>query len=307
MSCEGAGGAVLLPEEIEGLPVLEIGAYAFSSPKAEEHLPKGTVLYKTECKECARPGGGEVFLGGESLNEIRLPRGLRSVGEYAFYNCTALTGILLYGGGMRVGNGALMNCRSLKTVTVRAVLSEKTCLPDLLAEIQREVRVVFETDEGRSVWIFPEYYEESVENGPARIFEHFIHGAGYRYRQCFRNDRLDAEAYDAQFPIARNETGPETLLCIALGRLRRPARLSESAAQRYRQYLQEHAADAAKLLVRQDSPEGLAFLAEHGIFTRESLEFAAEEASRLERAECLSVLLHERHSRFDSKEKTFEL
>ncbi len=307
-SCSGSGASVRVPDEIGGLPVREIGAYAFSSPEtAGAQLPPGAEIREALTDEAEAPGGGERFLGGASLREIRLPSGLRSIGAYAFYNCTGLSLLSLGEGPAQVGNGAFMNCAALGRIAVVAPAGAKTCLRGILAELQREVRVVFRSEKEESVWIFPEYYEESVENCPARIFEHFIHGAGFRYRQCFRGDGLDAEGYDAQFPLARSETAPETLLRIALERLRRPVHLTEAAAERYRSCLKNNAAAAACLLVREDDPDGLLFLSANGVFTPESLAAAAEEASRLERAECLCVLLDERHRRFAPKKKTYDL
>ena len=90
-------------------------------------------------------------------------------------------------------------------------------------------------------------------------------------------------------------------------RLRRPSRLSEEAGKRYLAFLKENAAAAAELLIREDDPEGLSFLASRGAFTPAEFGSAAEQASRLERARGLGVLLHERQSRFPKKNKTFDL
>lgn len=307
LSCTGSGSALRLPEEIGGLPVREICAYAFSSPEAAEHLPAGTEIRTAETGVAAAPGSEEKFLGGSALREIILPRGIRSIGEYAFYNCTSLSRIRLSEGNARVGNGAFMNCGSLGRIHFDAPPDAETCLPGLLTEIQREVRVTFRFGGETAAWIFPEYYEESVENTPARIFEHFIHGAGYRYRQCFQGGLLQAEDYDAQFSKALSEAEPETVLRIALVRLRRPYRLLETAENRYLSHLKENAAAVAELLIADDDPEGLAFLAARGVLTRESIGSAVETAAHKGRAECLSVLLNEQHSRFAPKEKTFDL
>lgn len=308
VSCRGAGSAVRLPESAGGLPLLEICAYAFSSPQAAAaRLPAGAAVRTVSTGGSTAPGGAERFLGGPFLREIALPDGVRSIGEYAFYNCTALARAVLGSGAARIGNGAFMNCASLGEIAVSASPDTPTCLPGVLADLQREVRVLFRTAVGTSVWIFPEYYDESVENTPARIFEHFIHGAGFRYRQCFEGDRLDAEAYDEQFPQARVEAGAETALRIALARLRTPFRLLQGARGRYLCHLKENADEAAALLIRDDDPRGLSFLAENGVFTRKSIEAAVEAAAQAGRAECLGVLLNERHRRFAPKEKTFDL
>lgn len=306
LCCTGTGSAVRLPETVGGLPVREVCPYAFSDPEAAaEHLPAGAEPRSAE--EGPAMFGGENFLGGPSLREVLLPAGIRSIGEYAFYNCTGLKRIRLSAGPARIGNGAFMNCGALSELAFDSSLEARTCLPGLLAEVPQEVRVLFGSGDGGTSWMFPEYYEESVENAPARIFERFIHGAGYRYRQCFREDVLDIEAYDGQFPKAKNEAGQETLLKIALERLRRPFRLFPDAAERYLAYLKENAAAAANLLVREDDPDGLSFLAANGVFTRESIGATVEAASRLERAQCLAVLLRERHGRSAPEKKNFDL
>ena len=305
-SCRGLGSAVRLPEAADGLPVREICPYAFSDPEgAAAHLPAGAEPRSAE--DGPAMFDGENFLGGPSLRELLLPAGIRSIGEYAFYNCTGLKRVRLSAGPVQIGNGAFMNCGALSEIVFDASPEARTCLPGLLAEVPREVRVLFSSGDGETAWVFPDYYEESVENAPARIFEHFIRGAGYRYRQCFREDRLDTEAYDAQFSKARAEAKPETLLRIALQRLRRPLRLSPEAAERYLAHLKENAAAAAGLLVREDDPDGLSFLAANGVLTRESIGAAAEGAACLGRAQCLAVLLRERHGRFAPEKKTFEL
>lgn len=308
LSCEGFGSIVRLPERMDGLPVREICAYAFSAPgAAAAHLPAGAEIRSAAVGNPAAPGREETFLGGVSLREVALPQGVQAIGEYAFYNCTSLTRIRLCAGAARIGNGAFMNCGALREITFSASPDEPTCLPGLLTEIQQEVRVVFRSENETAVWIFPEYFEESVENAPAHIFEHFIHGAGYRYRQCFQGYRLDAVNYDQQFPMAKVEAEPKTALRIALERLRHPFDLSDTAEKQYLTHLKENAAAAASLLIEADDPEGLVFLAAHGVLTRESIGAAVEEAVRRGRAECLSVLLNEQHVRFAPKEKTFEL
>ena len=305
VSCRGSGSAVRLPGSAGGLALREIRPYAFSSPQAAaDHLPAGA---EVRCAPAGAPGGARDFLGGPALREIALPDGLRSVGEYAFYNCTSLARVVLGAGAARIGNGAFMNCVSLGEIVVEASADEATCLPGLLADFPREVRVLFRSKTGISEWIFPEYYDESVEKCTARIFEHFIRGAGFRYRQCFAGDRLDAAAYDEQFPMARVEAGPRAALRIALARLRTPFRLSRAARGRYLDHLRENADAAAEFLIRNDDPAGLSLLAKSGVFTRESFGTALEAASRAGRAECLGVLLNERRGRPAANEKKFEL
>lgn len=74
--------------------------------------------------------------------------------------------------------------------------------------------------------LFPEHYEEAVENTPARILETRHHGAGGYYRQCFYNRELDYKKYDEMFYHTVAEDTEETAVELALDRLRFPEELS---------------------------------------------------------------------------------
>lgn len=308
VSCFGPAPELRLPARLNGRPLREICPYAFSAQKAaREHLPEGVLPVAARTEGGSSFADGSKFLGGDFLRKAELPEGLRSIGEYAFYNCGNLSRLGLYGGDVQVGNGALMNCCALNRLDFFTSPADITCLFDLLAEISGEIRVSFCGAGDFSVFLFPEFYEESVENGPARIFEHRILGAGYRYRQCFEGNVLKIEEYDAQFPVCVSQMEQETALGIALNRLRHPTGLRESAHAEYLAYLSENARAAAVRMVRGDNPEGIAFLAELGVLSRESIAAAVAEASKAGQAECLGVLLNERHRLFPSGGKTFEL
>ncbi len=303
--CFGPAPGVHLPDAVDGSPLRGIGPYAFSSEDPAAKLPADGEIRTAVTEGTAAPGDRFRLLGGAYLRTADLPAGIRSIGEYAFYNCTQLTRIRLHGGGVRVGNGAFMNCGALTDIVFSASSADRTCLPGLLAELPGEIRVSF--DDGPSVFLFPEYYEESVENGPAHLFERRIVGVGYRYRQCFSGDRLKTAEYDGQFPICLAQMDPQTALRIALNRLKYPFGIREAARARYLAYLAEHAAAAAVLTVRRDDPDGLLFLAGLGVLSRDAIDAAVEAAAGGGRAECLGVLLNEKHRRFPEKAKTFDL
>ena len=85
--------------------------------------------------------------------------------------------------------------------------------------------------------LFPEHYEEAVENTPARILETHHHGAGGYYRQCFYDRELDYRKYDEMFYHTVAEDTEETAVELALNRLRFPAELSDKNRQGYEEYL----------------------------------------------------------------------
>lgn len=82
----GRGGAVCVPETLDGLQVRHIDAEAF--------------------RDC------------EALTELTLPGSVRSIGDQAFVNCTGLQRVSLPGGLRSIGQGAFMNCTSLLEVTL---------------------------------------------------------------------------------------------------------------------------------------------------------------------------------------------
>jgi uncharacterized protein YkwD len=57
------------------------------------------------------------------VNEITLPQGLESIGEYAFYNCENLTSVVIPDGVTSVGNAAFQGCTNLKTAEIPGSVS----------------------------------------------------------------------------------------------------------------------------------------------------------------------------------------
>ncbi len=63
-------------------------------------------------------GAGAGAWDNQSLEELQLPPGLRRVGDYALYNCRALSCLRLWDSATRWGSGVLVNCRSLECVEI---------------------------------------------------------------------------------------------------------------------------------------------------------------------------------------------
>ena len=82
----GSGGAVTIPDTINGLPVTSIGDNAF--------------YYCT------------------SLTSVTIPTSVTSIGDYAFYRCTSLTSVTIANSVTSIGNQAFADCTSLTAITV---------------------------------------------------------------------------------------------------------------------------------------------------------------------------------------------
>ena len=63
----------------------------------------------------------------------------------------------------------------------------QSCVKEILGELWQRIDVTFcyEQEGRKAVLVFPEHYEEAVENTPARILFTQHHGSGNNYRQCF--------------------------------------------------------------------------------------------------------------------------
>ncbi len=62
----------------------------------------------------------------------------------------------------------------------------KSCLREVLVDLNQTVTVEWLGKDGFQV-LYPAFFEEAVENTPARIIETHTHGVGIQYRNAFRN------------------------------------------------------------------------------------------------------------------------
>lgn len=308
LSCKGYGTAVVLPDFINGYPVRKIGAYAFSDPeKGLALLPEGTEVFTGEISGIRVPGGRKESIYGKRLQEITLPGNLEIIDEYAFYNCRNLNAAGLFSGRLRIENGAFMNCEKLKNIFVNGSPEKAPGVRGVLMELSSELCITFSDGSEKGIFLFPEYYEDSEENTPARVFQYLLYGAGYRYRQCFKEGILEIHAYDEVFQSAEIQTIYETALRIAFFRLRYPYRLHKNMKQQYLDYVTLYLEEAVKLVLSQDNIEEMVFLAGLGIMTEKNFTVAQEEAVRLGRKECAGILLEERLRYYPPAEKEYEL
>ena len=86
--------------------------------------------------------------------------------------------------------------------------------------------------------VFPEHYEEAVENTPARILFTQHHGSGNNYRQCFYNKEADFRKYDSLFYSARAQDKTDVITDLVFSRLMYPAGLTEEARKSIRKLYQ---------------------------------------------------------------------
>lgn len=265
-----------VPETIEGYPVTALGDYAFSEGRQEE---------------------------------IWLPRPLRRIGRYAFYNCFLLRRLDFHTSIADVGAGAFTGCHGMRRLDVTEVPGSRSCFRDILSEFSEELEV-FWHGEGEARLMFPEYYEEGVENTPARILVTQVHGSGLYYRNCFVHGKLDFSEYDSRFVMACAQEPELLLVRLAMGRLFWPYRLEDHARDAYAGYLRAHSGAAGGWLIRQKDPAGMRKLAEFCFrdpAERDVLESLIGQAQTERCGEIVSYLMELRRRRYPSGHRILEL
>lgn len=274
----GNGSVASVPKEAKGCQVTSVGAYAFSK-------------------------------AGRNLTEVHLPETVKRIGRYAFYGCAKLEKLVLTDTLTDIAGGVFTGCR-LRELEIDLYRGTKCCLRDIIAENRLCLLVTLHYHSGEHVetakLIFPEHYEEAVENTPARIVMTEYHGSGGNYRQCVYNKEVDYKRYDEMFAYAEAREDEETVLSLVFARLLYPYRLSVEARERYEQYVKMHLQEAAQFLISRESEKGISYLSERKLWTEEGIDAALDFAAKKGKTEFVSILMEEKHRNYRPKPKVFE-
>lgn len=210
---------VLIPEMMEGFPVTELGAY---------------------------------ILAGTDVEVVHIPPEVTKIGAYAFYGCQDLKRIYFHGKLEDIGAGIFADTRDIAFFDVTMPAGKRTCLKDILQELHQTIRVRLHEDGVESRLIFPEFYEEALENTPGRQINSQMHGCGLTYRYSFERRVFQPKQYDDLFYHVTVQESEELVCELAIGRLKYPKGLTERSRRKYEAYLQEHWQTAAKVLIEAD-------------------------------------------------------
>jgi len=302
----GRAPEVEIPGQIAGRKVTEIGDYCF----AEKSTDKVHRLYSEGVEEGQAE---EIFrslcrqesireLSGQYLEKIVFPDSVVSIGNFCFYQCSALTEITVWSGLTGIGSDAFMNCRSLGRITVCGGVGEPSGLKQILAQRSLETEVSFVSEHGTdAVFLYPEYNESYDEIGPAHIFELNIEGEGFRARQCFHEGVVDIVQYDGIFLQACARESVKTLCRMAWLRLYYPAGLRRKQKEIYEEYVKENAAEAGRYLVEDKNLELLYFAGEQGYFGEKEVAGCIRCAAERNWTEGAGMLLQYQHKWFAGK------
>ena len=328
--CFGLDGTVQIPDSLAGEPVTRLAAYLFSGSMARALRDRGGFeepLFLWDSGEspdfpgASRPVSREEAdtelcdglpaVCGGALRELCLPNGLKAVGAYAFHGCEDLKKLECASATTDWGAGAFTGCTGLERLSVSLLPGRKSCLKEILSELRQALRVDLCDPAGELTarLVFPEFYEESVENTPARIIMREVHGCGHMYRYCFDGGDFDFREYDRLFPYVQAQEPEEFVSGLALCRLCFPAGLGPEAQEEYRAYIREHPAAAARAAMAERDATMTARLAEEAR-ERGQLLVMIGEAERAGNAAALALFMDRLHRRFKNERavrRRFEL
>lgn len=305
--CYGNDALVTLPDQVDGQPFKVLGDYAFSQWKKQEE--EDVQIYETNDDILFEHK--KELLCGNRIESVRLPNQLEELRKYAFYGCSRLKKLTFSDALKGTGTGVFNGCK-LGQVEIFCEHGKTSCLKEIVGEVRYELFATlhYRREDGSvetAKLVFPEFYEEAVENTPARIIEKYFNGSGYKYRQCFMRREVDYHAYDQLFSAAVVEERPELVSEIAVSRLRYPYGLGSRPNGEYTAYIKEHAQEIAVGFVKKHDLEALRFLTEKNLWSEPAMEAAMEQSADRQDGECMSYLMNEKLRLFPPKKKIFEL
>ena len=206
-----------------------------------------------------------------------------------------------------LGAGALTGCHQMEYISVETDVDGESGLRDFLTELPETlcVDIMINAEHGR-LW-FPEFFEEGVENTPARILENHVHGSGIRYRNSFLHKKLNLLEYDRLFPYAVAWEQERIVVRLALDRILYPVGMTEEAKDKYLVYIKENSLQAVKLLGEQKEYESMQRILKEIIPDRETTEKMLEEAQVTGDSRWVSILMDELQKHGRKQRKAFEL
>ena len=315
LRCFGMEGRVEIPGMIENKLVISAAPYAFSSHMDEKEELKNASLW--EVSDGLGFGREEHVLAGNDVEEIVFPHALKEIGRYIFYGCGNLKKLEFSDSLMQIGCGAFTGCHALEKLTVHMRQGKKSGVKEMLGEMWQRIDVNFlyeyeedgiekpdmmyrRENKSEARLVFPEHYDEAVENTPARILYTEYHGSGSNYRQCFYDKELNYQEYDRLFEMAVAMDKLEVLVDMSFGRLEFPYELTGKARENYREYIRKNLGDIAEYLVKQEDMHRLEVLSSQKLWTLEGIDFALDCASQRKETEVSAFLMNERANLVDN-------
>jgi len=112
----GSGGAVAIPDNIEGKTVTILGPFAFYSCTSLTNVTIPNSVTNIVGRNVFLGGG--AFCGCTSLTNVTIGNSVIIIGDSTFYSCTSLADVTIPNSVTTIGGGAFASCTSLADVTI---------------------------------------------------------------------------------------------------------------------------------------------------------------------------------------------
>ena len=318
--CYGGGSYLAIPAKVSEKPVVSLADHVFARDPSRTRESVSFACRREDAWEpCAAPEE-EVpcpAMCAEGLTRIDLPLSIRKIGDYAFYGCRNLERVTMSAALENLGGGAFVAANHVKELvfivpppaareTAGNALPAHPAVRSVLAEISYEIGVCIRDVNGKELARvhFPEYYEDAVENTPARIFEMKFEGTGFKYRQCFKDGRIDFPRYDSLFYEASVQEFAPTVLTMVFDRLLWPVSLQEEDRRAYLDYVRADMNRFVRWCGEKAGASGpdlmqiMRCLCGEEFFDRDSLALCMDMAARKGQADVVSLLGEYRRTHF---------
>ena len=287
---------VEVPEKIDGLNVLRIGDEAFRGCD---------FLVEIVLPETIESVGSYGFCDCRKLGEIVIPPGVTQLGGHTFYNCRNLRSIAMPNTISYIGDGFIKNCDEIKEITIDSHRNISSGLAVFLVGIRQFFYLNIK--KGNLRLVFTDYDFEYVTFAHAMKCLTVTHGAGEKYRQAIENSRINFETYDSCFLKAQIEEKEDTVLEIAITRLKSSFMLKDEFANKYQDYIVNNLKAAIEYCAKKNDISAVEMFKDKGIFKQGNIDTAVETAATCKNSELSAYILDIKLSTFKATTKNFDL
>lgn len=266
----GNGHRVSIPEQLEGMSVVQIGKFAFAEQR--------------------------------QLEEVQLPVTVKVLGAHAFYNCRSLKKVCFGDQLVDIGDGAFKNCYELNTLQLNGSQKKMRGMKYILSEFDSEIEVILKENR----LIFPSYAFDYQENTMARTIHQDILGAGFSYRSTVFADGIDYHEYDSLFYKVEADSIQQSVR-LAWYRLSTPYQLSQKAKSLYQKFITEHIAETVEYFLEKEDWEAIRMLIDWELIRQNDLPALLELAQKKQKIQAVPMLMEYQNRFGAAEEKDFEL